>query len=129
VTSAQARRGGEVAIEHACSEGEKRPSQVWIEIADPYTGFKEIEGRISWPDLAELIAPTDSVDAVLNLTGGTSVLQYCAERVAWQLMQIGIAIRRVAAVDRREPAEQQAQPFVVGEIVELDNRSGAEHKS
>jgi CRISPR-associated DxTHG motif protein len=126
VTSAQARRGGEVAIERACSEGQTLRSPVWIEIADPYTGFKEIDGRVPWAQLAELLAPNDSIDAVLNLTGGTSVLQYCAERVAGQLKHLGIPIRRVAAVDRRGPAEQQAKPFVVGEIVELDDTLAVE---
>jgi CRISPR-associated DxTHG motif protein len=120
VTSQKARAGGEVALKTWLSQvsAPKTPPFVeWIEIEDPHAGFQEIEGHVE--RMQAMSNRFYGAECTLNLTGGTSVLQYCADRMARALENVGADFRRVAAVDRRSPNEQHSQPFVVGEIVEL----------
>lgn len=80
---------------------------------DPLAGF--VEGR----QLARFLAASADGDNVVNLTGGTTVLQDCVRSVADILRAQGRDVREVAVVDRRAANEQRRVPLVVGELVEV----------
>jgi hypothetical protein len=58
----------------------------------------------------------------VNVTGGTTALQYLAEAVGREAERLGIEVTRVALVDRRSAAAQQADPYTEGEVVRLDEQ-------
>lgn len=87
-----------------------------IIVDDPHTGFNEsarvIEKVI---DYLEKI-PSDNI--YLNLTGGTTALQYIITKVEERLKLIKqLEITKVAFVDRRTQKEQQENPYEAGEMV------------
>ncbi|MFZ5592490.1 MAG: hypothetical protein ACOY81_11890 [Bacillota bacterium] len=88
-------------------------------LADPHLGFREAEnlrrGQAAlWRDLA------DAGEVVVNITGGTTAMQCVVEDLAVYLHRLGVKVRRVALVDRRPYEEQRANPYVCGELVELE---------
>jgi hypothetical protein len=58
-------------------------------------------------------------EVVVNLAGGTTVMQYVVERIGAEAERLGVPVQRVAVVDRRSLDEQRANPYVVGELVRL----------
>jgi len=82
-------------------------------LQDPQAGFAE--GR----KLACFLAASAGEENVINLTGGTTVLQDCVRSVADILRRDGVPVREVAAIDRREALEQRRDPLFVGELVEV----------
>lgn len=83
-------------------------------LSDVHSGFAE--GRA----LARFLAASAGKENIVNLTGGTAVLQDCARSVADALRTEGRAVREVAVVDRRDPLEQKRDPLFVGELVEVE---------
>ncbi len=93
-------------------------------LEDPLAGFDEARR------LARRLARTPGACNIINLTGGTTVLQECVRSVA-DILRRGdaradpemalkeIKVREVAVVDRRAPSEQARHPLVVGELVEV----------
>ncbi len=84
---------------------------------DPYTGFEEIAGVIK-----RMISdfPVDITSRItVNLAGGTSFLQYVTGEFSEVLESKKLDVTKVFAVDRRDFALQKAEPYVVGEVVEL----------
>ena len=82
-------------------------------LEDALAGFHE--GRA----LAKFLAKSGAETNIVNLTGGTTVLQDCARSVAGALRQSGHSAREIAIVDRRDILEQRRAPLVVGELVEV----------
>lgn len=82
-------------------------------LQDPQAGF--VEGRA----LARFLAASADENNVVNLTGGTTVLQDCVRSVADILRREGRPVREVAAIDRRSTDEQRRDPLFVGELVEV----------
>jgi len=97
-------------------------------LEDPLGGFDEAR------KLARRLAQAPCECNIINLTGGTTVLQECVRSVAdilrrdnvigAQVLEPGaplkpIKIREVAVVDRRAASEQARHPLVVGELVEV----------
>jgi hypothetical protein len=80
---------------------------------DPLAGFGE--GRA----LARFLAVSAEGDNVVNLTGGTTVLQDCVRSVADILRDQDKPVREVAVIDRRDATDQKRTPLVVGELVEV----------
>ncbi|MBI4497305.1 MAG: TIGR02221 family CRISPR-associated protein [Chloroflexi bacterium] len=87
------------------------------ELRDPMTGFQEGRALLDGEFRRSLV---EASEVVVNLTGGTTVIQYVVEQIAGAARSLGVAVRRVAVVDRRTPEEQRAHPFVLGELVVLD---------
>jgi hypothetical protein len=114
VTSATAAPHLEEAIEQA---GARDLPLLVRQLDDPYLGFRQVDQLID-PEVDRALISARQV--VLNLTGGTTVLQYAVERIGRRAQQLGLPLRKVALVDRRPVAEQQAHPYVVGEAVELE---------
>lgn len=82
-------------------------------LEDPQAGFRE--GR----HLARFLAASGGETNIINLTGGTTVLQDCVRSVADILRADGKSAREVATIDRRDVIEQRRSPLVVGELVEV----------
>jgi len=59
---------------------------------------------------------------VLNITGGTTAMQYIVQQIAALAAELGRPVRRAALVDRRLPQEQRDEPFVPGELIWLDRK-------
>jgi len=80
---------------------------------DPFGGFEE--GRL----LARLLAASAGTQNVVNLTGGTAVMQDCMHSISDYLRAADKIAREVAVIDRRDSAEQKKTPLVVGELIEV----------
>lgn len=111
---------GEVAshIDDICARagwaGEKLPACV---MEDPHSGFHEVKDIAE--SATEYLLKADKI--VLNITGGTTALQYTAQKVGEKARQLGREVKQVALVDRRIPQEQKENPFVLGELIELES--------
>jgi hypothetical protein len=84
-------------------------------VEDPHTGKDEID-RVS-NEVTRYLEDTRKV--VINLTGGTTLLNYMLLKVGDEARH-GKTIKTVLAVDKRSYEEQKVNPYVVGEVVELD---------
>lgn len=83
-----------------------------VVVEDPLGGF--VEARERALALAEQLRESGT-DVVVNLTGGTTVLQYC-------VLCAGLAMpgsRFVAVTDDRGRDAQVAVPFVLGKLVDV----------
>jgi hypothetical protein len=81
---------------------------------DPFAGFRE--GRT----LARLLTASAGSKNVVNLTGGTTVMQDCVRSLAQSLRAQEKTVREVAVIDRRSLEEQKRAPLVVGELIEVE---------
>lgn len=116
ITSAQAAR----FVPEALAAAEQTELEVEVvKLKDPHQGFNEA-GRIFAGNEARRRALVGSAQVVINITGGTTAMQYAAEDLGRKLQRYGTAVRRVALVDRRDIAEQRRNPYVLGELVDLD---------
>ena len=80
---------------------------------DPLAGFKEAR------TLARLLTASADCDNVVNLTGGTTVMQDCVRSLADNLRAQKKYVREVAVIDRRGHDDQKRAPLVVGELIEV----------
>ncbi len=65
------------------------------------------------------------VDQVfVNVTGGTTLMGILAERIANEARELGRVVWRFGLIDRRPQAEQEADPYQVGEPLWLDQEPG-----
>jgi hypothetical protein len=83
---------------------------------DPFTGFTEI------PEMLDRVSPTliFAASVVVNVTGGTTA-QQCAVQALGGEVERSRPVRKIALVDRRDPKEQRNKPYVVGEIIDLND--------
>jgi hypothetical protein len=88
-----------------------------LSLEDPFLGYREID-RYMGAVMDRAFVDVDEI--IVNVTGGTTVMQYAVERLAARARRLGAALRRCALIDRRSPEEQRADPYVLGEIVWLD---------
>jgi hypothetical protein len=87
-------------------------------LLDPHAGFTEIAAK-SDPELDSLLI--DASEVVVNITGGTTALQWAVERIAERANRLGATVKHIALVDRRPLTEQQANPYVVGQRIDLES--------
>ena len=85
-----------------------------ILIADPFLAFDQWE-RIK--PMVDSISATDEV--WVNITGGTTALQYLMQKAANYLAGCGRTVWTVALIDRRGVLLQKEKPYEVGEMVVL----------
>lgn len=111
------RQGAALAPDALQRAGYQGPWHV-VELADPHTGFHEVP-QVLAQVRAHLAAAPSGTPVVVNFTGGTTAIQYVVGRVAEELQGAGYPVRRVAVVDRRPPEEQRAEPYRLGEVVDL----------
>ncbi len=88
-------------------------------LQEPFTGFSETGGMV------KALEPflKNASEVVVNLTGGTTCMQWVMQAVFEKARELGAAVRRVAFVDRRTTQEQQKNPFVLGEMIPIDGSS------
>ena len=77
-------------------------------VSDPFISF--LEGR----ELAQALALKKGSENIVNLTGGTTALQDAVQCIARL-----ISAKEIAVIDRRPYEQQQAKPYVVGEVIEI----------
>jgi hypothetical protein len=83
---------------------------------DPVTRInKALSSEGDCAEIGRTLAEAGEV--VVNLTGGSTLMQYVAERIGrWAEDKLGIPLRRIATVDRRSAAQQAADPYQPGKI-------------
>lgn len=84
-------------------------------LADPYGGVTEADGMAKALQ-GKLL---EAAELIVNLTGGTTMMQLVAEKVAASARGLGIPVTRILLIDRRPPQEQRDNPYVLGEVIEL----------
>jgi hypothetical protein len=87
-------------------------------VEDPHNCFDDDRLKEHDGDLVQ------SSEVVVNMTGGTTALQWLVARVAERAAALAVPVRRVALIDRRPPEVQRAQPYVLGELKELPALDG-----
>lgn len=85
-------------------------------VEDAHFGFDDKEKVEAWVE--PVLLKTRRV--VLNITGGTTALQYLVEAVGRRAERLGLRVERVALIDRRGVEDQRREPYVAGEVVWLD---------
>lgn len=90
------------------------------ELTDPQGDFRA--ARALADHWRPILAAASEV--VVNLTGGTTVMQHICERLASEARDLGVSTRRIALPDRRPPDEQKREPFCLAELVEIDGSAG-----
>ncbi len=88
---------------------------------DPHGGHGEIQAAVK-AGRRHLVGADD---VFVNVTGGTTVMGLAAEALAAEARRFARPVRRFGLIDRRPPAEQDADPYQVGEPFWLDGE-GAE---
>lgn len=83
---------------------------------DPHRGFEEA-GRIAKIAASSLLK-ADHVR--INITGGTTALQHTVQQIYKKAKKLDREVSQVALVDRRPAREQSDNPYVLGELIELD---------
>jgi CRISPR-associated DxTHG motif protein len=86
-------------------------------VDDPF-GFAE--AKSVWERLKQDLLAAE--DLVVNMTGGTTVLQEIVAAIGREAERAGVPVCRGAAVDRRPFDRQKQEPFVVGEWLWLPDR-------
>jgi CRISPR-associated DxTHG motif protein len=118
ITSAEARP----QVAEACSQAHWDAERVSVYVVpDAHACFAEVEQILVWASPLLL----DAREVVVNLTGGTTAMQYLVERVAGQASRFGVPVERYALLDRRSPDAQRRDPYVAGEVVPLRGDEGS----
>jgi hypothetical protein len=103
-------------LEEACQRAGWDPARVEVlRVADAHACFGDA-ARLAGgarPTLLEASA------VLVNVAGGTTAMQYLAERLAGEALRLGIPTQRYACVDRRPRGEQEREPYVLGECLPL----------
>lgn len=90
-----------------------------VEVGDPFTSFEEssrVVGKMI--DYLEKLPP---FHLYINLTGGTTLLQYIVSKLAKSNIENCREITTVAMVDRRPVEEQQKNPYVQGKMIIVED--------
>ena len=86
-----------------------------VTIEDAFCGFNEAKRIVK-----EMSSFCNDVKEIkLNLTGGTTAMQWTMQALYENLIK-KFSVNRIAFVDRRPSVEQQTNPYVVGELLNVD---------
>ena len=105
-------------VNEACSKaGLTDMSKVHIlTIKDAFCGFNEANEL--YKQITEYIDNPEEIK--INLTGGTTAMQWAMQTAYEKLLKNSINVKRIAFVDRRPSVEQQANPYVLGELLDVE---------
>ena len=97
------------AIDHASYSGRVEP----LCLKDPYGSgglreIKKLEGKVSKHFVG-------AAEVVVNITGGTTLMQLAVERLAVAARRLACPVRRFGLIDRRSAEEQRRDPWQEGE--------------
>ena len=84
-------------------------------VDDPFTAFHLTEKV--WESLKDWLV--SEAEVFVNITGGTTALQYLVQKTAERLENQGFSVKTIALIDRRSRSEQENNPYVPGEILYL----------
>lgn len=84
---------------------------------DVFCGFGEAKQLSS--DMISAVKGT--CNCIVNLTGGTTAMQWTMQTVYEELKQKNKSVKRIAFVDRRPSVEQQNNPYVEGELIDVES--------
>lgn len=104
-------------VNDVCQQADFRGNMHVAIMEDPYTDFNRWKTYMD--RFADMIEKYNDrgIQFVVNLTGGTTAMQYVVQQIAAKLEEKGERVQYVAQVDRRAVAEQQANPYVLGEQI------------
>ncbi len=88
-----------------------------LTMQDVFCGFGEAKQLSS--DMISAVKGT--CNCIVNLTGGTTAMQWTMQTVYEELKQKNMSVKRIAFVDRRPSVEQQSNPFVEGEFIDVES--------
>ena len=105
-------------VNEACSNaGLKDMSKVHIlTIKDAFCGFNEANGI--YKQMTDFIKNPEEIN--INLTGGTTAMQWAMQTAYEKLLKENTNVKRIAFVDRRPTVEQQSNPYVLGEFLDVE---------
>jgi hypothetical protein len=86
-----------------------------IVLENPWSGYDEIDPLIATVESSLLSVS----EVIVNMTGGTSLLGFTAQRLGERLQRFALPVRRIALIDRRPPEEQRENPYVVGDMIDV----------
>ena len=86
-----------------------------IIIEDAFCGFNEAKRIVK--EMSSFCGEAKEIK--LNLTGGTTAMQW-AMQALYENIKDKYSVNRIAFVDRRPTVEQQSNPYVVGELLDVD---------
>ena len=101
------------AVSHAEYSGPVEP----LRLDDPYGGRPEID-RVVKAARARFVG---AGEVFVNVTGGTTLMGLVAEAFAVAARRLACPVRRFGLIDRRPPAQQDAEPYRAGEPFWLDS--------
>jgi CRISPR-associated DxTHG motif protein len=107
ITSPESRR----LVDEACGQASYSADRVTVfTVPDAHTCFDEVGSIL---DSARPLI-LGARELVVSITGGTTAMQYLAERVAGEATRLGIPTQRYAMIDRRSAEAQREEPYVLG---------------
>jgi hypothetical protein len=112
VSGHSAAAGSAAALSKYAQLTSQQPTVEYVLLADPLAGF--VEAHSLALVVAEYLADGER-ELVVNLTGGSTALQYC-------VICIGMALSRsrfVAVVDERSKEAQMPEPLAPGRLVSV----------
>lgn len=83
-------------------------------VEDPFNCFHEANQKSE-----EVVSILNYNPCVINLTGGTTALQFIIQRAGTVLENRGCRVEYIALVDRRSVQEQRNNPWVVGDVIRV----------
>lgn len=101
------------AVSHAEYAGPVEP----LRLEDPYGGRPEIDRMVK----AARARFVGAGEVFVNVTGGTTLMGLVAEAFAVAARRLACPVRRFGLIDRRPPAQQDADPYRAGEPFWLDS--------
>ncbi len=106
------------AVNEACAKaGFSDMSRIHVfTMSDVFAGFNETPALLQqmWPQIKE------AEKIIINLTGGTTAMQWVMQSVYEEAVKQKLPAERVAFVDRRSTIEQQQNPWQLGELLEIE---------
>ncbi len=87
-----------------------------LTIKDAFCGFNEANDL--YKQLTEYIDNPEEIN--INLTGGTTAMQWAMQTAYEKLLKENQNVKRIAFVDRRASVEQQTNPYVLGELLNVE---------
>lgn len=85
-----------------------------VHVDDPFNCFDQANLKVT-----EVLGLLGNNPCVVNLTGGTTALQFIIQRAGSTLEKCGSKVCYVALIDRRDVQTQKDNPWVVGEVVKV----------
>ena len=106
-------------VQTILQEAGSNANQIVKTINDPFLDFTAWNAIKTDKDIVSALMGAKKV--MVNITGGTTVMQYIVERLNSYAAMLNKHPKSYAMIDRRPYDEQKTNPYVEGEILELSN--------